>query len=105
MAKKGRIVVFLSFLVALSASITIQFPASSTLRVPVQTEIVAGYEETLANPESLRLRETVSKAYNILRWHNHTINLHLRNVRSKWLTIHTPEGHLPVNYPEEHDHI
>lgn len=44
----------------------------------------------------------VKRKFHILRWHNHTINFALRNVRSRWLTWQEADSSLPnIQYPKE----
>ena len=107
MANKGRFILILSFLAALSASVCLTFPLSEQLPQKPQTEIVAqGYEmttdETVAS-EAVASQSVLhsKRRYQILLWHNHTINLHLRNVRSKWLASSEDPYYLPITYPED----
>jgi hypothetical protein len=104
MAKKGSIVFFLSFIVAISALVTFQYPTATKLSEPTQTEIVVETDDAQEVQPEISGQHVV-KRYNILRWRNHTINLHLRNVRSKWLTFITPQPHQPITYPEEDSRI
>ena len=104
MAKKGNTVLFLCFIVTISTFVTFHFPAATQLRQPAQTEIVLE-NRTINEPQPETKKPRVVKRYNILRWHNHTINLHLRNVRSRWLTFTVPAQRQPITFPDEDSRI
>ena len=102
MLKHRVVALFLTSCLALAGALVFNVSPSQFLPASkAQTEWVIEQDVEQQPIEGVSHR-LAKRKFHILRWHNHTINFTLRNVRARWLTWQEADSRLPLTqYPEE----